>query len=372
MSTEWIPAVDPFPIPGPPWLFHVLLVFTFFVHMLFLNVTLGGTVMAALAQLASGGRPGDYRTVLASRLMAVNTYGISLTITTGIAPLLFVQVLYQQYFYTATILISWVWLFLLVFLMFGYYSAYLYKFKGTPTRGSGGTGWLLVAALLFLVIAMIHVAVNLIHSQPEKWAALAVDPWSILGDPAYFPRFLHFVLASLGLSGLIIAWWAIRQVAAGADRELNGRIAAYGWKWALWTTLILVVDGFVLMLVLPRPVLSGLMKGGPATLGPLSLSILLGVGLIIMLARSKSPVEKPGLVTGTLASMILTIGVMAITRHQVRGLYLEPVTSQFELVAAPQWGNFLLFAGLLVVGLYTVFLMVRQVLAHPASGSDAA
>jgi len=25
-----------------------------------------------------------------------------------------------------------------------------------------------------------------------------------------------------------------------------------------------------------------------------------------------------------------------------------------------------------VVGLYTVFLMVRQVLAHPASGSDAA
>ena len=61
----------------------------------------------------------------------------------------------------------------------GYYAAYLYKFKGAPAQGSGGTGWLLVSALLFLVIAMIHVAVNLVHSQPQKWAALAVDPWSI-------------------------------------------------------------------------------------------------------------------------------------------------------------------------------------------------
>lgn len=372
MSYEWIPAVDVFPIPGPHWLFHVLLVFTFFLHMLFLNITLGGTLLAAISQLASGGRPGDFRAVLASRLMAVNTYGISLTITTGIAPLLFVQVLYQQYFYTATILISWVWLALLVLLMFGYYSAYLYKFKGTPARGSGGTGWLLVAALLFVVVAMVHVAVNLVHSQPETWAMVAVDPWSVLGDPAYSPRLLHFLLASLALSGLIIAWWATRLSGKGVDLELNRRIASYGWKWALWTTLILVIDGFLLIVVLPRPVLSGLMKGGAATLLPLTLSILLGLGLIAMLARAGSPVEKPGLVGGSLAAMILAIGVMAITRHQVRGLYLEPFTSQFEITAAPQWGNFLLFAGLLLVGLYTVFAMVRQVLRSPAAGSDAA
>ena len=112
--------------------------------------------------------------VLAGRLMAVNSIGISLTITTGIAPLLFVQVLYQQYFYTATILIAPVWMLFLLMLMVGYYATYLYKFKGTPARGSGGTGWLLVAAAMFLLIAMVHVAVHLIHSQPEKWAAKIV------------------------------------------------------------------------------------------------------------------------------------------------------------------------------------------------------
>jgi hypothetical protein len=372
MTSAWIPAVDSFPIPGPHWLFHVLLVFTFFLHMLFLNITLGGTLMAAVAQLASGGRPGDPRTVLAGRLMAVNTYGISLTITTGIAPLLFVQVLYQQFFYTATILISWVWLFLLIFLMAGYYTAYLYKFKGTPTMGSGGTGWLLVAALLFLVVAMIHVAVNLVHSQPETWATVAANPWVVLGDPAYWPRLLHFVLASLGLSGLIVAWWANREVAKGSDVDLNRRIAVHGWRWTLWTTVLLVVDGFLLLFVLPSPVLSGLMKGGAATLVPLTVSILLAVGLVVMLARVQDPTAKPALVTGTLAVMVSAIGIMAITRHQVRVLYLDPATTQFQIAAAPQWGNFLLFAGLLLAGLYTVFAMVRRVLDSATTGSEAA
>lgn len=372
MATELIPAMDAFPIPGPAWLFQGLLVFTFVLHLLFVNITLGGTMMAAIAQLSSGGRPGDYRTVLAARLMRINTFGISLTITTAIAPLLFVQVLYQQYFYTATILISWLWLFMLVFLMVGYYATYVYKFKGISSLGGGSTGWLLVAALLFLVVAMVHVAVNLVHSQPEGWAAMAANPWMVLTDPAYFPRLLHFVLASLGFSGMIIAWWATRQALQGRDREINEAIAAYGWKWALWTTLLVVIDGFVLMVVLPRDVLSGLMKGGVATLVPLTASIILGLGLLMMLARNRRPTEKPGLVTGTLAAMTLTLVIMAITRHQVRALYLEDFTTQFQLQTAPQWGNFLLFASLLVVGLGTVFYMVRQVMTNRATGTKAA
>ena len=110
MNPALVPAVDPTPIPGPTWLFHFLLVFTFILHAVFMNLALGGTLLAAVGQILSGGRAGDPRTALAQRLMGVNAYGISFAITTGIAPLLFVQVLYQQYFYTATILIAWVWL----------------------------------------------------------------------------------------------------------------------------------------------------------------------------------------------------------------------------------------------------------------------
>ena len=369
MNPNLVPPLEPTPVPGPLWLFHVLLVFTFFLHALFMNLALGGTLLAAVAQL--GGRTPE-RLTLARRLMGVNGYGISFAITTGIAPLLFVQVLYQQYFYAATILIGEMWLLFVALLMLGYYAVYLYKFRGTPVRGAGGTGWLVVAAGLFLIIAMVHVSVHLIHVQPGKWAAIAAHPWSILADRTYWPRLLHFVLAALGFSALVATWWAVRQAARGKDIELNRSIARFGWKWTLWTTLLQVVDGLVLLAVLPGDVLLGVMRGGIATLLPLGLAFVLGLGMLMMLARSADPTAKPGLVTGVLATMVLTIAVMAITRHQVRMLYLAPATAATTIPTAPQWGNFALFALLLVAGLATVAYMVRLVQRSGATGGEAA
>jgi hypothetical protein len=109
-----------------------------------------------------------------------------------------------------------------------------------------------------------------------------------------------------------------------------------------------------------------------ATLGPLTLAILLGIGLLMMLSRSSSLVETPGLVTGALSAMTLTIVIMNITRHQVRVLYLEPFTAGSEFLVVPQWGNFVLFVVLLLAGLASVAWMVRRVLKSPASGADAA
>ncbi|MCK5375865.1 MAG: hypothetical protein KAJ97_02210 [Acidobacteria bacterium] len=372
MNPNLIPAVDPAGLPGPAWLFHILLVFTFFLHMLFMNLTLGGTLLAAFAHLRSGGRRDDFRGALAGRLMAVNNFGISLTITTGVAPLLFIQVIYHQYFYTATILLASIWFATLILLTVGYYAAYLYKFRGAPTRGQGGGLWLGVSALMFFVIAMIHVAVNLVSSQPEKWGSLADGGWNVLGDPTFWPRLFHFVLAGIAFAALVAVWWAVRRAGAGVDVEINTEIARYAWRWALWSTVLQVADGFLLLMVLPKPVLKGLMSGGLATLGPLTLAIFIGIGLLMMLARASNPVENPGLVTGTLGAMTLTIAIMSITRHQVRALYLEPATSQHHFQVVSQWGNFLLFVVLLVAGLATVAYMVRRVLTSPATGEDAA
>jgi hypothetical protein len=119
-------------------------------------------------------------------------------------------------------------------------------------------------------------------------------------------------------------------------------------------------------------VLTGVMTGGPATLVPLAVSILVGVGLLMMLANTTDPITKPGLVNGTLVAMALAVAVMSITRHQVRVLYLAPSSGGFEWTIAPQWGNFTLFVILLVAGLATVAYMVRRVAVSPASGADAA
>ena len=372
MNPNLIPALDAAGLPGPPWLFHILLVFTFFLHLVFMNLTLGGTVLAAIAHFRSGGRHDDFRGVLSGRLMAINNYGISLTITTGIAPLLFIQLIYQPFFYTATILLAPIWLAMLLFLTVGYYSAYVYKFRGAPATGRGGGVWLVLSAVMFLMIAMIHVAVHLVHAQPERWGALADGAWCVLADPTYWPRLFHFVLAGIAFSALVTAWWAVRRAGDGVEVETNTEIARWSWRWALWATVLQVVDGFILLLVLPQPVLRGVMTGGLATLGPLTAGILAGIGILMMLSRTTKPVDRPGLVTGTAAAMTLTIAVMSITRHQVRALYLAPSTTTSDFVVAPQWGNFAVFVLLLLAGLGTVAYMVRRVLTSPATGTDAA
>jgi len=364
MNIELIPALDAAGLPGPPELFHFLVVFTFFLHLIFMNLTLGGTLMAFVVNLKGKGREGDANAVLAKRLMGVNTYAISLAITTGVAPLLFVQVLYQQFFYTGTILLGWIWFGMLVLLMVGYYAAYLHKkFRG---------GWLGVSAVTFFAIAMTHVAVHLVHVQPAKWKAFDISAVSVLGDPTYWPRLLHFVLAAVTFAALVAAWWAVRRARAGDEIELNTVIAARAWRWAQVATVLQIVDGFVLTFVLPQEVLLGVMRGGLATLGPLTLGILLAIGLLAMLSKTNDPVRYPGLISGVVATMLLTIAIMTVTRHQVRVLYLDPFTSQFQATVMPQWGNFILFAVLLVAGLATVFWMVRRVLTSPAEGDEAA
>lgn len=373
MEPQLIPALDAAGLPGPPWLFHVLLVFTFFLHLLFMNLTLGGTLMAAIAHLTSRGRQEDPRLRVASRLNAVNGFGISLTITTGIAPLLFIQLLYQQFFYAGTILVGGAWFALLILLTVGYYAAYLYKFKGVPARGNGGGLWIVVSAALFLVIAGIHVAVHLVHIQPQLWASFAATPWRVLLDPTFVPRYLHYLLAGLGFSGAVMTWWAVRQAGRGVESQLNARIARYGWSWVLWTTVLQAVDGFLLLFLLPETVLGAFMRGGAATMVPLTLSIVGAVGLLMMVSRVREPVESPGVVQGVLAAMVAVIAVMSLTRHQVRILYLEPATSvQPAAEVAAQWLNFGLFVVLLVASLGTVAFMVRRVLTSPASGAEAA
>ena len=141
---------------------------------------------------------------------------------------------------------------------------------------------------------------------------------------------------------------------------------------ALAATALQLVDGILLLLLLPRPVLLGLMRAGAATLVPLTLAVVLAIGVLMMLTRVREPLESRGLVTGTLAAATLTVAVMSVTRHQVRTLYLEPLTSSAAAAIRPQWGNFLLFAVLLLAGVATVVIMVRRVLTSPATGSEAA
>ncbi len=287
-----LPALDPMAIPGPPWLFHVLWLVTFAVHVVGVNVVLGSSILGTIASLD---RDRTFGRGVARFFAEVNTWAISLTITFGIAPLLFLQVLHGRLFYSATVILAPAWLGLLLLLMAAYYLTYGAKYR--LRAGKGAAVHLGLSALLFLGVAAIQVVVHLLSVQPGRWEGVLASPWTALSDRSFLPRFLHFVLAGITLAGILLAWVSVRRVPAdGARAEASAR-AAFGVKIALLATLLQLVDGLWLTISVPRDVLLGLMRGGAATMLPLTLGIAAGFGLLVFLARVRDPIADRTSVT---------------------------------------------------------------------------
>ncbi|HVN33419.1 MAG TPA: hypothetical protein VMT45_15685 [Thermoanaerobaculaceae bacterium] len=366
MPTNLIPALDPAPLPGPPWLFHVLWVLTFLIHLLFVNTVLGGSLLAVLAGLTGTGRR-EIQTLF----VEINSWAISLAITFAIAPLLFMQVLLGRFFYTATILVAWAWLGMLGLLMIGYYFNYIAKFRLRAGRGAGAV--LIFEAICFVAIAAIQVVVNLLHMQPARWEKVAGQVWAALSDPTFVPRYLHFVLAAVAMAGAVLAWVAVRRAAKGGDTELLSRMARFGVRAALVATLLQLVDGFWLLLALPEDVLKAFMRGGAATMGPLTLGIFAGVLLLVVLAQIADPLASPTKVRRVAELVIGTVVLMVLTRHQLRGIYLAPARANEQLTVSTQWGPLALFLAVFVLCVaLTVYALVKAAKDRPQPGEDAA
>ena len=363
-----LPALDPMPIPGPAWLFQLLWLVTFAVHVVGVNVVLGSSILGTVASLdrdRSFGRP-------VARLFAeVNTWAVSLTITFGIAPLLFLQVLHGRLFYSATVILAPAWLGLLLLLMAAYYLTYAAKYR--LRAGKGAALPFALSALLFLAVAAIQVVVHLLSVQPGRWEAALANPWAAFADRALLPRFLHFVLAGVTLGGLLLAWLSVRRPPPDERRDEASARATFGVKVALLATLLQLVVGLWLTISVPREVLLGLMRGGAATMVPFTLGIAAGFGLLVFLARVRDPLADRASVRRSLELFGLAMAVMLVTRHQLRELYVEAAKAHATPATAAQWGVFALFlaAFLLCVAL-SVFALVRAAKDRPGPGEATA
>ncbi len=349
-----LPALDPMPLPAPAWLFHLLLVVTFLIHILFLSVTLGGSIIAAAHRLLAGWPDGPGRRL--GRLVAgFLPTTIAFTITTGVAPLLFVQVLYGQVFYPATILVGWVWLSLLVLLGAGYYATYLFKYKAGGKDGLAA--WLLVAALAFLGAAAIQVLVNVLELTPSRWVAVGMGAADALRDPTLLPRYLHFVLGSLAVGGVFLGLLATERARRDPD-PFYPWLAQRGLRWALVATGLQVADGFWFLFALPLGVLQGIMQGRFPETPTFALAVGLGVLLLILLSRTMDPIGQPALIRLAAGVLLLTLAGMIVLRDMVRGLYLAPFVRLREVPSATQGDLLAVFSAVFLLGLLTVAWML--------------
>lgn len=205
-----VPRDIPLDLPLPEWLLVVILVISFLLHIVFVNLMLGGTLLTLWAEV-KGLKNRDYDT-LAEEIAKTVTVNKSLAVVLGVAPLLSINVLYTVYFYSANALTGLMWISVIPLVTIAFLLTYLHKYTWKSLKDYKGLHIAIIAlsSLLFLFIPLIFlVNVNLMLF-PEKWGTVHGFV-SALILPNVLPRYLHFICASLAITGLFLFWYAGRK-----------------------------------------------------------------------------------------------------------------------------------------------------------------
>jgi len=358
LSTDLIPSYDMLGLPAPAWLAQALMALTLALHWAFLGGAVGGTALLVVNALRTKANPDLAE--LNRRLVPFLPFFLSMAMTLGIAPLLFVQVLYGQFFYTANILLGWWWLGMLGLLLAAFGLLWLGWHRecrrdvAIPRDAAcGHAAYRIVLPALALVVfakAAVILASNATLTQsPEAWGAT----WSrgmnrlFTGDPTLVPRVLFALAGFLAMGGLLVAVLAHVGILPNAGRRagLSLAVPAAVAQVALWLWLLASMPAthhgqvsedaswwIATMAFLALPLLAGLVRRGG---GPVGLLVTAGVQFGGLLA-------------------------WALARDALRRMALAPVYSPATVPVHPEWSSFAMFAVVFVAGLGVIGWLVKQ------------
>jgi hypothetical protein len=281
-------------------------------------------------------------------------------VTLGVAPLLFLQVLYGRLFFTSSILMAWFWLAIVPLVILAYSGAYLLAFRGEALGGRARSVAGLVA-LLFASVAFLQVSNATRALRPdtfvEAYRASGRGLSLNLGDPTFWPRFLHVLLGAVAVASLGAALYGV--VRRAHDAALGAWAIRRGTTVFGVATAANIFVGLLFLLAQPKPVLIRLVGGDAWAMSLLALGILLGIaaaGLALLALGAKDTVRATWAQAGVLAA---TLVVMILLRDQVRQLALRDAGFEHPAWVATQWGPLAVFAVLLMAAVATIAWMAR-------------
>jgi hypothetical protein len=249
----------PFGFPWPTAMYLTLFIVTAAIYMVFMHYVLAGSIVLFLGYMTPGARrrieggPASQRrsglglilNVVRDWLPAV----LGLAITAGVAPLLFVQILYKHDFYTANLLLFNRFMLLLPALIVAYYMLYLLKSHALVARGALARGLApFVAFACFFYTAWAWTENHVLSLRHEVWLTqYATTAW-IFRDAEIWPRLGYWLTAAFPTLAVAVAWqlhWG-RAIHDPITVDLASRrlralailgvftAAAEAWLWLLY------------------------------------------------------------------------------------------------------------------------------------------
>lgn len=257
MNAEMLLALrDPAGVPSHPLVFLLLGVLTFALHIAAVQVMLGAGTL-----VLSGAFRADARwRRLAAAMLATSKIAVSVAIVIGVAPLLFVQVVYDPFWYTSNVLSAWWVIGFIVILIAGYSAMYGFYWLNEDLRaGPARGGWLMVASLaLLLLVGWIMHVLSYQMLWPEQWRLWyapggTVDASGRTLHAYSVVRFAFFIALAAPVTG---AWLvAVRRYLIGAQEADAGYLALLqrlSQQLLLGGGAVAVVAGAAWMATLPE------------------------------------------------------------------------------------------------------------------------
>lgn len=334
-------------IPAPWGIFEILNILTFLLHIILVNVVVGSAIIALMRKASSislenslyGPTAGNTPTMLA------------LAINLGVAPLLFVQVVYGHFLYTSSVLMAVYWILVIPFLIVAYYGTYIFTKKIQSSPGLA-TVSLWVAVLIFLYIGFVYVNNMTLMVQPQNWTAYFENRGGTLLNVTgeLWPRYLHFVVASIAIGGLASSlFWKFKKA---DDSSLQAKHIKSGLTIFAIATAVQIGIGFWWLIALPKPIMMNFMGQNMVMTILLVAGMLLAIGALVMGFLGK--------LWGTVGHLLATMIVMVLMRAMLRSSYLKEFFTQSSLELKPQYDVFALFLVIFIAGLGIVYWMVKS------------
>jgi cytochrome c len=320
-----IPRDLPLPLPIPEDALRLLIVPTFLLHILFVNLVVGASLMTVIFEGVGRRRPRYDR--LAYLIAETITVNKSVAVVLGIAPLLMMNLLYTSSFYAANALTGHAWALLVPLITVAFLLSYLHKYTWEGWTGRRKPLHLLVggaSALLFLAIPLIFLTNINLMLFPESWSQVS-GFFSSLRVGNVFPRYFHFLASSLAVTGLFLVarfGWSGFEAAVHLPEFEKSELLGHFYRWTLYVTLAQFVFGPLLLLTLPTDGLT------PGTL----LSIGAGVMVAALVLRLMSKeIQARQIRLGWRYAVIVTgFGCTVFAMGYGRHLYREGSLAKFK------------------------------------------
>lgn len=353
---------DPAGLPAPAFIFDAFLVLTFALHILFVNLVIGSAILIVWGKI----KKTEYSARLSSSLSKLLVNSVSWAIVLGVAPLLFIQVIYDPFWYTANTLSAFWALIFLAFIALGFSLIYVYYLSD----GKRSVLWIILSLGLFLLAGIVKHSLAITQLYPESWPSFAVRDGLYISTGKYLHgfeifRFLHFVIPSLAVVGVWLIFYA-KYFRGKYENEYLDWVSGLGIRLALIFSVIQGIIGFFWLLTLPGDL--NFIRH-PVFIVALILSLI----FILYLFLS----YRSGNLRPTLMAILLGITVLAMSaaRESLRIAYFSRVG--YNLADYPvnlSLGSLILFLSTFIMGLIVLFYVatvayragkgIREVGAH--------